>query len=177
MLDCPAVPESIPSILFVCIGNMCRSPLAEAFARHHGGGRVRVESAGLSATGQVHHLVREILTERGIPDNGLRSKGIDTVDMRSFDWIVSLAGVRAEAFAPEDFAGQTLTWPIGDPIGRPRGVFEDVADDVEAHVLGLLKEIGVVAPTVGVTAWAGMDGPGTHGEPGTENDDSAEEES
>ncbi len=171
--------ESTPSILFVCIGNMCRSPLAEAFARHHGGDRVAVQSAGLSPSGQVHSLVREILREREIPDSDLRSKGIDTVDAASFDWVVSLAGIRAEAFLPDGFTGQTLAWAITDPIGRPRNVFEDVADDIEAHVIGFLKDLQIVSASTGVTGWAGMDGPGMHlDEPGSEETDweSAERE-
>ena len=162
MLFLHAVSDQIPSILFVCIGNMCRSPLAEAFASHHGAGRVRVASAGLSPSGQVHPIVLDLLGERGISAAGLRSKGIDEIDFSSFDHVVSMAGIRAEAFVPEDWAGHPHTWPIADPVGRPRPVFEDVADDVEAHVLGLLKELGIVSPSLGITSWAGMDGPGTH---------------
>jgi arsenate reductase len=153
---------NVPSLLFVCIGNMCRSPLAEAFARHHGGNRVRVGSAGLSPSGQVHPVVREILRERGIAEKELRSKGVDTIDFSSWDWVISIAGIRAEAFVPEEWSGKTLSWAIEDPVGRSRHVFEDVADDIEAHVLGLLKELGLVGPEAGITSWAGMDGPGTH---------------
>jgi len=169
-----SVSDSLPSILFVCIGNMCRSPLAEAFARHHGAGKIVAQSAGLSATGQTHPVVHEILSERGISVKGLRSKGIQSVDLAGYGWVVSMAGIRAEAFLPEDFPGKTIFWPIEDPIGRPRAFFEDVADDIEAHVIGLLKEMGVVSPTAGVTGWAGMDGPGTH-EPDFPADETSEE--
>jgi arsenate reductase (thioredoxin) len=158
------VPEQPVRILFVCVGNMCRSPLAEAFARHHGGSSVRAESAGLSATGQIHPFVRDVLRERGVPDRGLRSKPFDSVDPKAFDVVVSIAGIRAEAFLPEGWTGDARAWAIADPIGKPRPVFEDCADDVEAHVLGLLKELGIVAAGLGITAWAGMDGPGIHEE-------------
>ena len=168
MLCCRRVTDTTPRILFVCIGNMCRSPLAEAFARHHGGAKVVVQSAGLAATGQSHPVVFEILDERGISAKGLRSKKLDEVDGASYGWVVSLAGLRAEAFLPENYGGEALTWPIEDPMGRTREVFEDVADDIEAHVIGFLKDLGVVAPSVGVTGWAGMDGPGTH-EPESED--------
>ena len=158
------MPEKPLRILFVCVGNMCRSPLAEAFARHHGGDGVSVSSAGLSATGQIHPFVREVLRERGVPDKGLKSKPFDGIDPTKFDVVVSIAGIRAEAFLPETWTGDARSWAIPDPIGKPRPVFEDCADDVEAHVLGLLKELGIVAAGLGITAWAGMDGPGIHDE-------------
>jgi len=41
------------SILFLCIGNTCRSPMAEAIARGLGGERVAAHSAGLTPTGRV----------------------------------------------------------------------------------------------------------------------------
>ena len=41
------------SVLFICIGNTCRSPMAEAIARSLGGERLRAYSAGLSPTGRV----------------------------------------------------------------------------------------------------------------------------
>ncbi len=40
-------------ILFVCVGNTCRSQMAEGFARRYGGEGVEVRSAGTSAAGYV----------------------------------------------------------------------------------------------------------------------------
>lgn len=132
------------SVLFVCVGNMCRSPLAEAFARHHAGDRLTIGSAGLAATGEVHPVVLEILEDRGVSSEGLTSTPLQAVDFPHWDWVVSMAGIRAEGFVPEDYAGRTRFWPIEDPMGKSREVFEEVADDVEAHVIGFLKEIGLV---------------------------------
>ena len=41
-------------LLFVCVENCCRSQMAEAFARLHGGGRVEACSAGTHPSGRVH---------------------------------------------------------------------------------------------------------------------------
>ena len=47
------LPDSVQSVLFVCLGNICRSPLAEAYFRslvERDGGRITVRSAGLETT-------------------------------------------------------------------------------------------------------------------------------
>ena len=47
------LPDSVQSVLFVCLGNICRSPLAEAYFRslvEREGGRITVRSAGLETT-------------------------------------------------------------------------------------------------------------------------------
>ena len=55
-------PKMAPlGILFVCIGNTCRSPMAEAMARAMGGDRVRAYSAGLNPTGRVARETIEVL--------------------------------------------------------------------------------------------------------------------
>ena len=40
-------------VLFVCVGNCCRSQMAEGFAAHHGGDVLMAESAGLVPAGVV----------------------------------------------------------------------------------------------------------------------------
>ncbi len=55
-------------VLFVCTGNTCRSPMAEALLRHYGEGKFEVQSAGVFAypgsDASVH--AKEALAEKGI---------------------------------------------------------------------------------------------------------------
>src|SRR5271165_2238746 len=53
-------------VLFVCIGNSCRSQMAEGFARAYGADVMAVQSAGLSPAVMVSPLTKTVLAERNI---------------------------------------------------------------------------------------------------------------
>ncbi|PDT83441.1 protein tyrosine phosphatase [Sinorhizobium sp. BJ1] len=85
-------------ILFVCLGNICRSPLAEgvmrALARRAGYGEaVSVDSAGLGAW-HIGHLPDrrsiEAAKAHGIDITDLRGRQIATVDLADFDLILGM---------------------------------------------------------------------------------------
>jgi protein-tyrosine phosphatase len=86
------------SVLFVCLGNICRSPLAEGILRHRlvGAGlerRVRVDSAG---TGNWHAGKApdprsvEIAARNGIDLSGLRARQVGAADFERFDLILAM---------------------------------------------------------------------------------------
>jgi protein-tyrosine-phosphatase len=107
-----------PRILFLCTGNCCRSPMAEALFRHIAGGRYESLSAGVSPAGFVHPLVLEVLGESGIDGWGLESKHIDGFlppQGSPPGLIISLCDY-AEAQCP-DFPPETgrIHWPVHDP--------------------------------------------------------------
>lgn len=79
------------SILFVCLGNICRSPMADALARHRSPGR-KVDSAGTAA----YHIGKradartlEVLQRHGIPYDG-RARQVSDADFESFDLILAM---------------------------------------------------------------------------------------
>jgi arsenate reductase len=53
-------------VLFVCIGNSCRSQMAEAWANHFGKGRVQGHSAGSHPLGTITQDTYTVMSERGI---------------------------------------------------------------------------------------------------------------
>src|SRR3712207_4597481 len=84
------------SVLFVCLGNICRSPLAEAAFRDEAdrlGLAVTVDSAG---TGDWHigrppdPRAAAVARRNGIDISGLRARQVAPDDFHRFDYIVAL---------------------------------------------------------------------------------------
>ena len=128
-------------ILFVCIGNMCRSQMAEGFAREFGGELFDIYSAGTSATGVVSIEVIRVMEEKGIDISEQISNGLDEVPVKEMDVVVSMARRSASEICPPDFKGQKIDWVIKDPIGGPMDGFRIVRDDIEVMVKDLFKSI------------------------------------
>ena len=79
-------------ILFVCLGNICRSPAAEGVARVLGSAHV-LDSAGLGDwhTGEApHRVMQEVAAERGFPIGDLRARQVRPEDFSLFDLIVGM---------------------------------------------------------------------------------------
>jgi len=132
---------SAVKILFLCIGNSCRSPTAEAIARTLGGDRVRAYSAGLAPTGRIAPDTVSTLEELGYPTGGLASKGLDEVPLSSIDVVVSLLGADGLRLLPPTVGERREQWPVRDPYGDDRDVYRAVARDLEARVRRLLEEL------------------------------------
>lgn len=84
-------------VLFLCLGNICRSPLAEGAFRHlvaaRGLSGVEIDSAG---TGGWHageapdrRSIR-IAAEHGVDISGQRARQLEAEDFARFDWIVAM---------------------------------------------------------------------------------------
>jgi len=128
-------------VLFICIGNMCRSPMAEGFAREHGSDAVEPYSAGIHPTGVVSEDAILVMEEKGVDISGQHSRGLDDVPLDEIDIAVSMTGYPAKDLLPSGFRGRTVDWDIDDPIGQPLSTFRQVRDEIEEKVMGLLEEI------------------------------------
>jgi arsenate reductase len=128
-------------VLFVCIGNMCRSPMAEGFARANGSDVVEASSAGLHPTGQISFDAIDVMEEKGIDITDLRSNGLKEVPLSDIDMVVSMTGFPAEQYLPLTYPGRVVDWEVDDPIGRSLSTFHRVRDEIETRVGDLLEEI------------------------------------
>jgi arsenate reductase len=137
------------SILFICIGNSCRSPMAEAIARALGGDRVHASSAGLAATGRVAASTLEALATLGYPSDGLDSKGLDEVPLEGLDVVVSLIGPAGLDWLPRGLAARRVAWAIPDPYGSDVATYLAVGRAIEERVRGLLGELLAGEPAAG----------------------------
>ncbi len=128
-------------VLFICIGNMCRSPMAEGFARAMGDDVVDTYSAGIHPTGVVSEDAIFMMEENGIDISRQRSNGLVEVPLDEIDIAACMTGIPGSAYLPEDFGGKIIDWDIDDPIGRSLSTFRRVRDEIEEKVKDLLEEI------------------------------------
>ena len=140
------------SVLFVCLGNICRSPTAEgvlraALARAGLERHVLVDSAGIGdwhigSPPDPRAIV--VARKRGYDLTGLRGRQVTSADFTRFGWVLAmdLSNLRAlEEMRPASFAGHLgllldLVPALGlrevpDPYSSGRESFERVLDLVE----------------------------------------------
>jgi protein-tyrosine phosphatase len=129
------------SVLFVCLGNICRSPLAEAAFRREAerlGLDVEIDSAG---TGDWHvgrppdPRAIAIAARHGVDITALRARQVHPADFRRFDHIVALdrENLRAlRAMAPADGTA-ALSLLLDHVAGREGQAVADPYHGEEAH--------------------------------------------
>ena len=127
------------SILFVCVGNACRSQMAEGFARYYGPQDLVVYSAGSAPLGFVVGEAIEVMREKGIDISRRHSKGLEEIPDLEFDVAVLMGCGDA---CPMARARQKIEWEIPDPVGEPVAVFRKTRNLIERKVQRLLKDLG-----------------------------------
>jgi len=145
------IPGKRPlNILFVCVGNSCRSQMAEALANRYGNGRVKPWSAGSSPLGWITEETFDVLAEQGLSLDGHWSKSLKDFPVNEMDVVVGM-GCEVSCPVPTGFKGRVIEWNIPDPYGRGLDSFRSVRDLIRREVLALLNDLDL---------WAGEEGLG-----------------
>jgi arsenate reductase len=124
-------------VLFVCIGNCCRSQMAEGFARAYGEGVCEVDSAGLMPAAGIVPQVREVMAEKQIDLGDQFPKPLDWIRPGTFDLVVNMSGQPLD----QTLGAPVRDWAVEDPIGRNGKVYRRVRDQIESLVKALLDEL------------------------------------
>ncbi len=158
------MPVATPrqSVLFVCLGNICRSPTAEAVFRAKAqraglAPRLTIDSAG---TGEWHvgnppdWRAIAHAAKRGYDLAPLRARQVSRADFARFDWILAMdRGNLAdlERLRPRDYAGHLGLFlevaphlgrrEVPDPYDGGADGFETVLDLVEAASVALVERL------------------------------------
>ena len=125
-------------VLFVCVGNACRSQMAEAFARAYGSDVLIAHSAGLAPAGALPPLTRQTLSEKQISTDGQFPKNLESFVGKPFEVVVNLSG---ESLPAAFGAARLIEWNVRDPIGESPEVYRAVATQIEGLVMRLILEL------------------------------------
>lgn len=107
-------------LLFVCVENSCRSQIAEAFARIHGGADVEVYSAGSRPSGAINPKAIETMREINYDLTTHDSKSLENIPNAEFDFAATM-GCGDEC--PFVRAKRREDWQIPDPKNFSIAVF------------------------------------------------------
>jgi arsenate reductase len=130
-------PVKQKRVLFVCIGNCCRSQMAEGFAREYGGDIVAAESAGLAPAGMVVADTIRAMAQKSVDISSQYSKAFRLDEANECDIVVNISGLPL----PKGVLVPVLAWDVGDPIGQTEEVYAKVRDQIEDLVTGLIWKL------------------------------------
>jgi glycine hydroxymethyltransferase len=157
----------VKNVLFVCTGNICRSPIAEGFFRRLLGNRrdIEVASAGVHAVrGQPPSLYAvQVCEEEGVDISGLRSQPVTAALIDRASHVFAMTGAHLEtihmlfpqgaekSFLLREFEepGTTVWRDVPDPIGLGRDVYELCARTIKnalPSVLAFVEQGALVRP-------------------------------
>jgi protein-tyrosine phosphatase len=152
-------------VLFVCLGNICRSPLAEAIFNH------KIKALGLAqkfksdSAGTSDYHIGELPDERTIKcavKNGLpinhRGRQVNRTDFRDFDYIIAMDDnnlrnlnnlkvrynfAEKEIYLMRNFVPEWQGMPVPDPYYGGEEGFDEIYSILDEAIEGFLEQIKV----------------------------------
>lgn len=119
-------------VLFVCVGNSCRSQMAEGLASSMG---LEAASAGTHPADSVAEHAITLLQSKGISTEGMTPKSLDEFDPTTFDKVISMGcGVHCPAIKIDE------DWGLEDPVGHDFEVYERTAEEIQRRLRLLVDQ-------------------------------------
>lgn len=139
-------------VLFICTGNMCRSPAAEKLLGHYGaaaGFEARSRGTGVQPHFGLHKKMAALLKADGVADLAHKASLVTEPDVDWADLILVMEEAHADALAelfPQSMRKTRLLLDYGpggdlqDPMGKDDKVFKQVYEALKAAVLALIEK-------------------------------------
>jgi arsenate reductase (thioredoxin) len=126
-------------VLFVCIGNACRSQMAEGFARAYGSDVIIAASAGLAPAMGVARDTKIAMAEKNIDLRDHFPKSIRHLGRVQFELVVNMSGSEI----PTELAVRTtvIEWEVDDPVFLKYEAHCEVRDQIERLVMQLIIDL------------------------------------
>jgi len=123
-------------VIFLCLGNVCRSQMAEGFARAYGSDVMDAVSAGLAPGVMVDPVTIRLMGERNVDISGHFPKDLRLATARGAELVINMSGYPAP--------GMTIPvrdWHVRDPHMQPEKIHREVRDQIERLVMELVLEL------------------------------------
>src|SRR4051794_36164062 len=129
------MPESRPTVLFVCVHNAGRSQMAAGLTAKLGSERVVVRSAGSSPGEAVNPAAVEAMAELGIDLSHEQPKLLRTDAVREADAVITMGcGDACPVFPGKRYED----WELEDPAGKDLETVRSIRDEIRGRVERLL---------------------------------------
>ena len=154
--------KSAYKVLFVCLGNICRSPTAEGVLRHLAAKEAPQLALEIDSAGTADYHIgappdarsQRAALKRGIDISGLKARQVAADDFARFDLILAMDGENLrelQAMRPRnsraslklflEYAPDLAQQDVPDPYYRDAAAFEEVLDLTSAASRGLLAAL------------------------------------
>lgn len=137
-------------ILFLCTGNTCRSPVAEAFFNKKAGEKnldITSDSAGINAFpgDRANEKTIAVMKERGIDISSHRSRRFSVYMADEYDYFVCVSSEQRAAIQPYVKESKIIgDWEIWDPCDDGMDIYRLCADKIERETEALLDRLSRV---------------------------------
>jgi len=142
------------TVLFVCSGNICRSPIAEGFLKKmlrdrlgEASEEIQVLSAGLNVfEGYATEEAFQLMRDEGVDLSNFRSRQLTLEMVEKADLILTMQRshklhvfaldprARDKTFTLKEFSGETEKPDIADPYGRGIEAYKACAEEIKGGV-------------------------------------------
>jgi protein-tyrosine-phosphatase len=126
-------------VLFVCLGNACRSPMAEAIASRDAADVIEASSAGLTPLGHVERMTKQTLENNAYPVDGLDSKPVVPSAFDATDIVINMSGWPRELFFENP--AKVEDWRVEDPYGADAALYQRIFEDIRQRVSELATRL------------------------------------
>ena len=128
-------------VLFVCIGNSCRSPMAESIALRDAADLLESSSAGLSPLGVIQKLTLKTLESNGYPVKGLYSKPIFDREWADAELVINMSGYPGQRAFPREAWHKIEDWDVEDPYGSDDAAYQRIFEDIRTRIESLAARL------------------------------------